>query len=313
MQRNFWYDKSVFVTGDTGFLGSHLVRFLKKSNANVVTLGSRSLSDNSDIRNFNAICAVMKKTKPFACYHLAGKAIVEDGQNLPYDTFNTNILGTLNILEASRIFNIERIIIASTAQVYGNIKTPAREFNPPRPTRPYETSKTAVDLIAQSYADTYDLPVLIPRFVNTYGPGDLNMSRVIPKTIQSILNNVAPSLWGGNAKREYLYIDDTIHALDLLGRMNRTQIKKNRIINFGSDDAITVKDLMKKILFISNASLRLKNIDDERKMEIKKQVVSWSKAKRLLGWYPKTTLDVGLKKTVDWYREYYGGTNDSTN
>ena len=241
---------------------------------------------------------MFKQFKPDACFHLASEALVESGSKEPYGTFNNNITSALNVLEISRSYNIHRIIIASTSHVYGAAPLPYREDEPPRPSRPYETSKTCVDLIAQSYADSFNLPVLIPRFVNIYGPGDLNFSRVIPKTMQSVVNGKNPIMWGGNAKREYLYIDDAIRAYSMLGQITDVQLEKNRIYNIGTGKPISVRDLMTKIIGMSSKELCIDKTEDGREEELLSQVVSWDKMRRSMKWMPRTTLDRGLLKNV---------------
>lgn len=249
---------------------------------------------------------VFKQFKPDACFHLASEALVESGSKEPYGTFNNNITSALNVLEVSRSYNIQRIIIASTSHVYGRASVPYREDEPPRPSRPYETSKTCVDLIAQSYADSFNLPVLIPRFVNIYGPGDLNFSRVIPKTMQSVVSGKNPTMWGGSAKREYLYIDDAIRAYGMLGQITDAQLEKNRIYNVGTGKPISVRDLMTKIIGMSSKELRIDKTEDGREEELLSQVVSWEKIKRAMNWTPKTNLDRGLLKTYEWYKREQG-------
>jgi len=136
-------------------------------------------------------------------------------------------------LEAARQQSIQKVIIASTAHVYGNNpKVPFKEEFFPQPSRPYETSKACADLLAQSFADTYDLPVEIPRFVNIYGPGDLNFSRLIPKVIKSVLVGKKPEVWDIGSVRDFLYIDDAINAYLMLAEKQFTNSKRVRVFNF---------------------------------------------------------------------------------
>lgn len=306
MQKGFWGGKTVIVTGSEGFVGSHLVAFLKTHGARVIgiTKGKSKQSSAVDVTNKKALTAVFKQYNPQYCFHLAAIATVEAGTTDPTRTFEENITGALNVLELSRQFNIRRVIIASTAHVYGEGATPFKEEDSPRPTRPYETSKTCVDLIAQSYADTFHVPVLIPRFVNIYGPGDKNLERIIPKTITALLAHKKPTMWGGRAVREYLYIDDAIAAYDLLARLSDDKVEKNRIYNFGSRDAVSVRELIARIIDLAGVSLPIEKIPDARPDEIIDQQVSWAKAKRILGWEPKVELSQGLQKTIDWWRTY---------
>lgn len=304
MQKKFWVGKTVLVTGSEGFVGSHLVAFLTSQGARVVgiTREATRRSVAADVTSKKALTAVFRKYTPQYCFHLAAIATVEAGTTNPVRTFEENITGALNVLELSRQHNLTRVIIASTAHVYGDGEGLFREEDPPRPTRPYETSKTCVDLIAQSYADTFHLPVLIPRFVNIYGPGDKNRERIIPKTITALLARKNPTMWGGAAIREYLYVDDAIAAYDLLAKLSDDKVEKNRIYNFGSRDAVSVRELITRIIELTGVSLPIEKIPDARPDEIINQKVSWAKAKRILNWDPQVAMGVGLQKTIEWWR-----------
>ena len=310
MQIQSWENSRVLITGSSGFIGRHLVSYLLGKKSKILGLSrhpyNSTIEKKVDVANKAELLKVFKQFKPDACFHLASEALVESGSKEPYGTFNNNITSALNVLEVSRSYNIQRIIIASTSHVYGRASVPYREDEPPRPSRPYETSKTCVDLIAQSYADSFNLPVLIPRFVNIYGPGDLNFSRVIPKTMQSVVSGKNPTMWGGSAKREYLYIDDAIRAYGMLGQITDAQLEKNRIYNVGTGKPISVRDLMTKIIGMSSKELRIDKTEDGREEELLSQVVSWEKIKRAMNWTPKTNLDRGLLKTYEWYKREQG-------
>lgn len=309
MKENNFKNKRILITGINGFIGKALEKRLISLGAIVFGI-SKSSGDRDrilkvNILNYKAIDKFIKDKSIQICYHLAGKSLVEEGQSHPYETFRENTEGTLNILESARKNNLEKIIIASTAHVYGDNPVPYLEEYSPRPSRPYETSKACTDLLAQSYADSFNLPVLIPRFVNIYGPGDFNFSRLIPKTIKNVLNGKSPEMWGGDATRDYIYIDDVIDAYVSLGKLDKKLIEKNRIYNFGVGDPISVKDLIEKIIRLSGQSLQVKILKGERLNEIAIQYVSFKKASNILGWKPKSTLDEGLSKTLVWYRDYF--------
>lgn len=299
---NYWTHKHILITGAGGFVGSHLANKLGKLGAEVVSMIRRE--DGVDVIDRDALEAFFE-SKPSVVFHLAGEAVVERGQEVPYDTFRANVLGTLNILELSRMYAIPKIIIASTAQVYGEGNPPFREDDPPRPSRPYETSKTATDLLAQSYADSFHLGVLIPRFANIYGPGDTNFTRLIPKVLEYILKGKPIPVWGGTARREYLYIDDAIDAYLMLGAISDVKLERNRIFNFGSGNPISVRDLIKTIGKIAGAEIKIIREKDVREGEITDQYVSWEKSKRMLGWNPRVTLNEGLERAVAWYKNYF--------
>lgn len=308
MLKNDLKNKKILITGITGFVGKALSIRLTSLGAIVYGV-SRSIKNDvrnlsTDILDYSRINKFIKDSDIDICFHLASAALVEEGQIHPYQTFKVNTEGTLNILESARNNNLEKVIIASTSHVYGKNKIPYFENYMPRPTRPYETSKACTDIIAQSYATSFKLPVLIPRFVNIYGPGDLNFQRLIPKTIKSVLGNSQPKMWGGQAIRDYLFIDDAIDAYVRLATLKMKHVIGNQIFNFGSNNNISVKDLIEKIIKISGKNLEIKMIPQGRQEEIKSQYVSWEKAKRLLRWEPKFALDEGLRRTIAWYSEF---------
>lgn len=307
MKSNFWKGKKVLVTGAGGFIGTTLSTKLQQLGAIVIAV-SRTVRRQgiiaADVAIKHQIEPFFSSRNIFACFHLAGEALVEEGKESPYMTFKNNILGTLNILELSKMYHVSRIIVSSTVHVYGNARAPTTERISPRPSRPYETSKTCADLIAQSYADSYHLPVLIPRFVNIYGPGDMNFSRLIPKTIRSVLVGQDPTLWGGSAKRDYLFVDDAIQAFLLLSQIEDSILEKNRIFNFGTGDIISVRDLIQKIIQLSGVHTKIAAGKKGREQEIDVQYVTWKKAKKILGWQPTTQLEAGLVRTIGWYKRY---------
>ncbi|HSX09852.1 MAG TPA: NAD-dependent epimerase/dehydratase family protein [Candidatus Saccharimonadales bacterium] len=305
---SFWKNKRVFITGIHGFIGAKLADELEKRGAVVCGI-SRSQENKhiikANIIDYSRVDEIIREKKIDIAFHLAAESVVESGQVDPYQTFKINTLGTLNILESARKNNLEKIIIASTSHVYGDSPLPFKEEYFPRPTRPYETSKTCIDLIAQSYADTFSLPVLISRFSNIYGPGDTNFDRLIPKTIKSVLANNAPSMWGNGSIREYMYIDDAVEGYIKLGEVPIETVGRNRIFNFGVGKRVSVQQVMKKIIKLSGKTLQIQKIEGGRAMEIEVQYVSSAKAKRLLHWSAKISLEDGLEKTIDWYKKYF--------
>lgn len=205
MVNNFWNNKNVFVTGGTGFLGSYLVKKLVNYGANVTIL-VRDYVPQSNIyigEEYKKINAVQGALEDYllierilgeyeidTVFHLAAQAIVGVANRNPLGTFKSNIEGTWNILEAARKSPlIKQVIVASSDKAYGDQeKLPYDENMPLQGKHPYDVSKSCADLIAQTYYETYKLPVCITRCGNLYGGGDLNFNRIIPQSIQSILN-----------------------------------------------------------------------------------------------------------------------------
>ena len=306
--KNSLKNKKILITGINGFVGKALEKRLKSLGAIVFGISKSTESNNkiikSNILNYEEIDKFIKDSNIQICFHLASESLVEEGQLNPYETFKVNMEGTLNILESARKNKLEKVIIASTSHIYGKNKVPYVESYMPRPTRPYETSKACADLIAQSYAKSFNLSILIPRFVNIYGPGDLHFQRLIPKTIKSVFEDLPPKMWGGKAIRDYLFIDDAIDAYLLLAKSEIRKNDENWVFNFGGNSIISVEDLIKKIINVSGKKIEIEKVSDEREGEIDSQYVSFGKATKLLGWKPKTNLEEGLRKTLHWYEKY---------
>ncbi len=298
MQKDYWTNKRVLVTGAGGFVGVHLSRAVTSLGATVIPVIRQN--GKNDVSDLEMLEPFFQKT-PGVVFHLAGEAVVERGQAAPYDTFRTNFIGTLNVLELSRVYRVSRVVIASTAHVYGEGKPPFSEDDPPRPSRPYETSKTATDLLAQSYADSFNLGVVIPRFANIYGPGDTNFTRLIPKVLKHILEGKPIPMWGGAAKREYLYIDDAVAAYLMLGAISDAKLERNRIFNFGAGTPVAVRDIINTIGELMGERIEIVKAKEDREGEITDQYVSWEKASRVLGWKPRVSLNEGLRRTIAWY------------
>lgn len=322
---SFWKDKKVLVTGASGFVGSNLTKRLLKEGARVVAiarggLGNKTLLDieglsdevekveKVDISNSKEVLSVVGENDIEVVYHLAAQPLVELGRESPIKTFEVNIKGTWNILEAGRRLDVEKVVVASSTHVYGdNPNLPYKEDYYPQPSRPYETSKACADLLSQSFADTYSLQVEIPRFVNLYGPGDANRSRIVPKVLLSALKGENPEIFDVGAVRDFLFIDDAIDAYMLLVEKDLPSTKRSRIFNFGTGEPVKIVDLAKKIIELvdkKDVELVIKNPPKGREKEIAKQYVSVEKAKRELGWEPKYTLEEGLQKTIDWYKKH---------
>lgn len=322
---SYWQNKTVLVTGADGFLGTNLIRDLLSRQAKIVTFSRQGISSKSllnregltgqlaaqelgTVEDLDRVMEVVKQHKIEIIYHLAALPLVEIGQANPVQTFQVNVAGTWNVLEAARQNQVEKTIAVSTAHVYGdNPNLPFQEAYYPQPSRPYETSKACADLIAQSYADSFGLDVEIPRFVNIYGPGDLNFNRLVPKVIKTVLSGENPRLWDSGAVRDFLYVDDAISALRSLAEIKLSTKKRNRIFNFGSGQPVKIVDLANQIVELAGGS-KVKLIKEappeDRAKEILEQYVSIEKAQNELGWKPTVLLNDGLARTIDWYRTH---------
>ncbi|MFT3657131.1 CDP-glucose 4,6-dehydratase [Bacillus sp. B01(2024)] len=240
-------------------------------------------------------------------FHLAAQAIVGVANRNPISTFEANILGTWNILEACRRHPlIKRVIVASSDKAYGDQPAlPYDENMPLQGKHPYDVSKSCADLISHTYFNTYGLPVCITRCGNLYGGGDLNFNRIIPQTIQLVLNGEAPEIRSdGTFIRDYFYIEDAVEAYLLLAEKMEELNLAGEAFNFSNEIQLTVLELVEKILKAMDSDLKPKVLN-QGSHEIKHQYLSAEKARKLLNWTPAHTIDEGLEKTIEWYKAFF--------
>lgn len=240
-------------------------------------------------------------------FHLAAQAIVGVANRNPVSTFEANILGTWNVLEACRKHPlIKRVIVASSDKAYGDQENlPYDEDMPLQGKHPYDVSKSCADLISHTYFHTYGLPVCITRCGNLYGGGDLNFNRIIPQTIQLVLNGEAPEIRSdGTFVRDYFYIEDAVQAYLLLAEKMEEHNLAGEAFNFSNEIQLTVLELVETILKKMNSNLKPKVLN-QGSNEIKHQYLSAEKARKLLNWTPAYTIDEGLEKTIGWYTEFF--------
>ena len=274
MVSTFWNNKNVFITGGTGFLGSYLVKKLVNYGANVTILvrdyiPQSNIYRGEEYKKVNVVHGTLEdylliertlgEYEIDTVFHLAAQAIVGVANRNPLGTFKSNIEGTWNILEAARKSPlIKRVIVASSDKAYGDQeKLPYDENMPLQGKHPYDVSKSCADLIAQTYYETYKLPVCITRCGNLYGGGDLNFNRIIPQSIQSILNNKAPVIRSdGSFIRDYFYIEDAVDAYINLAEKVVELNLGGQAFNFSNEIQLTVLELVNKILKIMGSSMK---------------------------------------------------------
>jgi len=241
-------------------------------------------------------------------FHLAAQAIVPIANRNPISTFESNIKGTWSLLEASRRSpTVKQIVSASSDKAYGDHDTlPYSETTPLQGRHPYDVSKSCADLIAQTYAQTYKLPICITRCGNFYGGGDLNWNRIIPGTIRSVLRGERPIIRSdGSFIRDYFYVEDGAAAYMLLAEAMAEQTDLHgEAFNFSNEVQITVHELVRQILSLMESPLKT-DILNQADNEIKHQYLSAEKARRILGWTPLFDIESGLRKTISWYRDYF--------
>ncbi len=323
MKDKYWRNKNVFITGCTGLLGSWLVKDLvdKKANvtglirdwvpeSNLILQGSINKINTvrGDIKDYFLLERVINEYEIDIVFHLAAQTIVGIANRNPLSTFETNIKGTWNILEACRRNPIvKKVVVASSDKAYGDQDIlPYTEDTPLKGTHPYDVSKSCADLLAFTYYKTYNLPVCVTRCGNFYGGGDLNFNRIVPGTIRSVLFNERPVIRSdGSFIRDYIYIRDAVNAyLFLVEKMNEQDIH-GEAFNFSNEIQLNVVELTKEILRIMNKEYVEPVVLNKATGEIKHQYLSATKAKNTLGWKPKYTLEEGLVETIDWYKEFF--------
>jgi CDP-glucose 4,6-dehydratase len=308
--------KKILITGGAGFIGSHLVQDLLSLKA-LVSVVDIKVENNSffslnklseranieliDIRDRKRIIYYIKRNKFDYIIHLAAEPIVEDCYKNPLKAFETNIIGTVNILDASRESkSVKGIIVASSDKAYGKTKKAYTEEFPLNGDHPYDVSKSCQDLISQAYFKSYGLPIVITRFGNVYGEGDLHMSRIVPGICEAIIKNKTLLIRSdGTYVRDYLYVKDVVNGYMVL--LKNIKKVKGEAFNFGSKDTLSVLELIKVLEKAISKKIKYK-ILNSAKNEIPYQSLNYSKIKRQLGWVPKYTVSSSIEKIIEWYK-----------
>ncbi len=320
---DFWRDRPTLVTGASGLVGGWLVKRLVEAGADVVCLVrdwvpqselvSSKLIDRvktarGDLRDQRLLERVLGEYEIDTVLHLAAQTIVPIANRNPVSTFETNVAGTWALLEACRRSPVvKQIVVASSDKSYGEQESlPYEETMPLAGRHPYDVSKSAGDLIAQSYATTYGLPVLITRCGNFYGGGDLNWSRIVPGTIRSVVRGKRPVIRSdGEFVRDYFYVEDGAAAYTLAAeRLAADRKLAGEAFNFSNEQPINVIDLTRLLLRLMHSELE-PDVRNEATNEIRCQYLSAAKARAKLGWQPLFQLEDGLERTINWYRTFF--------
>ena len=318
-ERGPWHGRTVLITGAAGLLGGWVARDLLGSGSSVVGLdnawdGPRATIPpegvqriDGDIRDTALLRDLLGGNRVDTVIHLAAQTLVGPAIEDPVDTFSNNIEGSWSVLEACRgAGTVRRIVVASSDKAYGDASgRPYREEMALRAHHPYDTSKAVTDMLAQTYAATYGLPVAITRCGNLYGGGDLNWSRIVPGTIRSVVEGEAPVIRSdGTFVRDYLYVRDAVAGvLALADAVGDRPELAGTAFNFAAGVRLPVIDVVRRVLQLMDSSLEPVIMSLPLK-EIPEQRVSAARARRLLGWRPKATLASGLTETIAWYRTY---------
>jgi CDP-glucose 4,6-dehydratase len=315
---------SALVTGGRGFVGAWVCRWLLSRGDSVISFdrgarpGRRSGLEllgiageleevEGDLLDAELLRATLARHDVDAVFHLAAQTLVGPAAKSPASTFETNVRGSWNVLEASREAGVKRVVVASSDKAYGaHEELPYREDFALRPTAPYEASKAAADLLARSYWPSYGLPVAVTRFANIYGGGDTNFSRLIPEAVSAALDGRAPVLRSdGSPQRDFLYVEDAASAyLAIADALGRDDVR-GEAFNAGGGSPRAVGDVVGLIARLAGADMGPRVLGEGNPAgEIDRQYVDPTKIREVVGWEPAVGLEDGLRRTIEWYREH---------
>jgi len=312
-----WKDRQVLVTGAGGFIASHLVERLVKDGAHVrafVRYNSRNdvgmlrlvspdvFSEleilQGDLRDVEAVRKAVRNADTI--FHLGALIAIPYSYVNPREVIDVNIMGTVNVLMAARDAGVRRVVHTSTSEVYGTAQyTPIDEEHPLQGQSPYSASKIGADKIAESFYRSFDVPVVILRPFNTYGPRQSTRA-VIPTIITQALTRDEVKLGSLDPMRDFTFVADTANGFVRVAEADNVLGEE---INLGNDNTIRIGDLVEKIFGIIGKTPRI--ITDEQrirpgKSEVMKLWASNQKARAMIGWEPRVPLDEGLKLTIEW-------------
>jgi CDP-glucose 4,6-dehydratase len=323
-----WIKRRVFVTGATGLVGSWLVKALLDRGAHVVCLirdsdpqselfRSRAIDRvavaNGGLEDYSTLERVIVEHELDTVFHLGAQTIVGSALRSPLNTFEANIRGSYNLLEACRVQQslVKAVVIASSDKAYGDCDTlPYDETMPPLGKHPYDVSKSCTDLLATTYHHTYGLPIVIARCGNIYGGGDLNWSRIVPGTIASLYKGQPPILRSdGTFLRDYVYVEDAAEAyLTFASALHQDPGNfAGQAYNFGPSQPKSVLEIVSLLQELMERTELKPEIQNEAKAEIRDQYLNSAKAERELGLKPRIGLEQGLRETIEWYAKYFNG------
>ena len=318
-----WRRKKVLVTGAGGFIGSYLteklvglgakvkafVRYNSRNDWGLIEILPSDVKQKievvmGDLRDSETIGGVMKNVD--IVFHLAALIAIPYSYIHPREVVETNIIGTLNILNAAKEYKPEKIVHTSTSEVYGTAQyVPIDEKHPLQGQSPYSASKIGADKLAESFYRSYDLPITTVRPFNTYGPRQ-SARAVIPTIITQALAQNEVFLGSLRPTRDFSYVEDIV---DGFIKASESESCVGEIINMGSSSEISIKDLAEKIISLIGKKVRIVS-DPKRirppKSEVEKLIADNSKAKELLDWKPKVSLDEGLRRTIEWFSQFQG-------
>jgi CDP-glucose 4,6-dehydratase len=319
---------SALVTGGHGFAASWLVKALLEAGESVRVLDRPDprLTDvgtprtsalrlhgildevelvEADLRDPEGITGAVRGVD--SVFHLAAQTIVANAQASPRDTFEVNVLGTWNVMEACREQGVGRVVFASSDKAYGSSdELPYREEFPLRAVHTYDASKAAADILARSYWHSHGIPVAVTRFANLYGGGDLNFSRLIPEAVSAVLDGRRPVVRSdGTPQRDFLYVEDAVRAYLAIAAALDDGAARGEAFNAGGDQPHGVADVLRLVAEVAGTGLEpdIRGAGNPEG-EIDSQYVDSRKLREMTGWRPEVDLREGLERTIEWYREH---------
>jgi CDP-glucose 4,6-dehydratase len=328
-----WMGKNVLITGINGFIGGNLAKALTNNGANVfglvrnkrcgTFLHHEKLVDritlvDGELEDKDLLTRVISEEQITTVYHLAAQVEVGIGLLNPYLTYETNVRGTYCLLEAIRQNSkaIEAVVVASTDKAYGSYpseKMPYQEDYPLIPKYPYDVSKACADMIAQSYAtEVYGLPIVVTRFCNIYGPGQLNFSALLPDSIRACLGYGSFMPRGNGMQiRDFIYIDDVVDLYLIIAWKLAADKRRyaGNIYNAGTNTPIRIRDALKTVYRLTGRDFNFKDVLKQMEGritvgEIDCQYMDFRKVNEHFGWAPSHAFEEGVEKTVEWFRGY---------
>jgi dTDP-glucose 4,6-dehydratase len=317
--------KKILITGADGFIGSHVVELFVKKGYQVrafilynsfnsygwfddIDINVKSKIDFffGDIRNYDSVFASMQGCS--AVLHLAALIGIPYSYSTPSSYLETNVTGTLNILQAAKNLKLKKIVLTSTSEVYGSAQyIPMDEKHPINPQSPYAASKVAADALGMSFHKSFNLPITILRPFNTFGPRQSSRA-VIPTIINQFLGkNEHLNLGNIYPKRDFTYVEDVASAFYLAFKSNKNI---GKILNVGSGFEISIKQIVERVSSITNYKIKIK-LDNKRKRtknsEVTRLCANYNLAKKDLGWKPQFSglnkFNIGLEKTINWFSD----------
>jgi len=313
--------RRILVTGGAGFIGSNFIRHMLREHPDLQVFVLDALTYAGNLANFEAdtfrsrnfffwhgnVCdrPVVERliSQVDQVVHFAAETHVDNSIYNTDDFVDTDVKGTQILLDAVRRYPVERFVHISTSEVYGTAETtPMSEEHPLNPRSPYASAKAGADRLVFSYHTTFDLPVVILRPFNNYGPRQ-HAEKLIPCFITRALQNQRLPMHGdGSSSRDWLYVDDTVRAVDLALRTDLTGIK-GEVINIGTGRSTSVMEITRLVLAsLGKPESLVENVYD-RPGQVYCHVSSVEKAQKLLGWKSEVSLQEGLEATIRWYRE----------